>query len=57
MAKIIVGIDFGTSTTAVRWRKEDSDEVHVLNDSNGRTVIEPSLYRMITGNGYMAGGL
>ena len=44
MAKIIVGIDFGTSTTAVRWRKEDSDEVHVLNDSNGRTVIDTAIF-------------
>ena len=52
MAKIIVGIDFGTSTTVVRWRKEDSDEIHVIKDSNGHTVIDSS--RRIVMSGFSA---
>ena len=34
MSKIIVGIDFGTSTTVVRWRMENDPIIHSVMDGN-----------------------
>ena len=50
MAKIIVGIDFGTSTTVVRWRKEDSDEIHVINGGDGQSKVIDSAIFIPNGN-------
>lgn len=45
MAKLIVGIDFGTSTTVVRWRRENEDVVHTITDSNGMdSVIDSAIF-------------
>lgn len=41
--KLIVGIDFGTSTTVVRYRMENSNEIHVLKDANGIGDIIPTV--------------
>ena len=44
--KLIVGIDFGTSTTVVRYRMENSNEIKSLVDANGINEIIPSvIYR------------
>jgi hypothetical protein len=44
--KLIVGIDFGTSTTVVRYRMENSNEIKSLLDANGINEIIPSvIYR------------
>lgn len=41
--KLIVGIDFGTSTTVLRYREENSDEIHVLKDADNKSDIIPTL--------------
>ena len=41
--KLIVGIDFGTSTTVVRYRMEDSDVIQSLKDANGTSDIIPTI--------------
>lgn len=41
--KLIVGIDFGTSTTVVRYRMEDSDVIQSLKDANGTSDIIPTV--------------
>ena len=43
MTKLIVGIDFGTSTTVVRYRMEGSDEILPVRDGNGVDVYSPSV--------------
>ena len=44
--KLIVGIDFGTSTTVVRYRMENSNVIESLIDANGESEIIPSaIYR------------
>lgn len=43
--KLIVGIDFGTSTTVVRYRMENSDEIKSLNDVDGSNIIPSAIYR------------
>lgn len=42
--KLIVGLDFGTSTTVVRYRLEGSDVVQKLED-NGKSVIPTLIFR------------
>ena len=41
--KLIVGIDFGTSTTVVRYRMEDSDDIYSLKDPSGNSDIFPTV--------------
>lgn len=41
--KLIVGIDFGTSTTVVRYRMEDSEIIQSLKDANGRSDVIPTV--------------
>ena len=41
--KLIVGIDFGTSTTVVRYRMEDSDVIYSLKDQSGNSDIFPTV--------------
>lgn len=41
--KLIVGIDFGTSTTVVRYRMEDSEVIQSLKDANGTSDIIPTV--------------
>ncbi len=56
MAKLIVGIDFGTSTTVVRWRREDSDIVHTITDSNGMDpVINSAIFIPKVGENWIFG--
>ena len=40
---MIVGIDFGTSTTVVRYREDDSDVIQTIKDSSGVSDIIPSV--------------
>ena len=40
--KLIVGIDFGTSTTVVRYKKEGTDIVLPVKDLNGMSDVIPS---------------
>lgn len=42
MAKLIVGIDFGTSTTVVRYSLEGSGVIYPVKDANGTSDIIPS---------------
>ena len=42
MAKLIVGIDFGTSTTVVRYKMEGSKEISSVKDLNGTSDFIPS---------------
>ena len=47
MAKLIVGIDFGTSTTVVRYKKEGTDNILPVKDQNGTSDYIPSaIFRM-----------
>lgn len=49
--KLIVGIDFGTSTTVVRYRMEDSNIIQSLKDDNGTKEIIPTvIFRYSDGN-------
>ena len=41
--KLIVGIDFGTSTTVVRYRVDGSDVIQTIKDKNGVSDIIPSV--------------
>lgn len=43
MKKLIIGIDFGTSTTVVRYKLEGSDTLCTIKDSDGRSDIIPSV--------------
>ena len=40
--KLIVGIDFGTSTTVVRYREEGSSVIQAVRADNGKSEIIPS---------------
>lgn len=47
MSKLIVGIDFGTSTTVVRYKKEGTENVLPIKDQNGTSDYIPSaIFRM-----------
>ena len=49
--KLIVGIDFGTSTTVVRYRLENSDRIEVVTDANRMSAIIPTvIFRSPEGN-------
>ena len=41
--KLIVGIDFGTSTTVVRYRLENSDVIQTVTDADGMSAIIPTV--------------
>lgn len=41
--KLIVGIDFGTSTTCVKYKWEGSDPINSIKDANGVTDIIPTV--------------
>lgn len=41
--KLIVGIDFGTSTTVVRYRVEGSKDIHSIKDTDGLSDTIPSV--------------
>ena len=41
--KLIVGIDFGTSTTVVRYRLENSDDIKTVKDADGISDIIPTV--------------
>ena len=41
--KLIVGIDFGTSTTVVRYREEGTDVIQSLTIDNGKSGIIPTV--------------
>ncbi len=41
--KLIIGIDFGTSTTVVRYKWEGSDTISSIKDSDGNSDIIPSV--------------
>lgn len=43
--KLIVGIDFGTSTTVVRYRMEDSNIIQSIKESNGNDIIPSVIYK------------
>lgn len=49
MARII-GIDFGTSTTVVRYRNDGDIDTKEIIDSNGRQTIPTAIYRSANGN-------
>lgn len=50
MEKLIVGIDFGTSTTVVRYKKEGTDNILPVKDQNGTSDYIPSaIFRMEDG--------
>ena len=40
--KLIVGIDFGTSTTVVRYKEEGTDVIKPIKDADGVSDIIPS---------------
>lgn len=42
MTKLIVGIDFGTSTTVVRYKREGTDNIVPIKDKDGVSDIIPS---------------
>lgn len=47
MTKLIVGIDFGTSTTVVRYKKEGTEDILSVKDLNGTKEFIPStIFRM-----------
>ena len=41
--KLIVGIDFGTSTTVVRYKLENSDDIKTVKDADGISDIIPTV--------------
>lgn len=41
--KLIVGIDFGTSTTVVRYRVDGSDVIQTIKDKNGASDVIPTV--------------
>ena len=47
--KLIVGIDFGTSTTVVRYKKEGTDDILPVKDLNGNSDVIPSAIFRIAG--------
>lgn len=49
--KLIVGIDFGTSTTVVRYKKEGSDDISDVKDMNGTSDFIPSAIFRMDGQG------
>lgn len=42
---LIVGIDFGTSTTVVRYRQASSNEIHEIKGEDGKNVIPSFMLR------------
>ncbi len=49
--KLIVGIDFGTSTTVVRYKEEGTNNIKAIKDADGRSDIIPSVIFRHTANG------
>ena len=49
MAKLIVGIDFGTSTTVVRYKNTGTNDILPVRDKNGQNTYIPSAIFRIQG--------
>jgi molecular chaperone DnaK (HSP70) len=47
--KLIVGIDFGTSTTVVRYKEEGTDVIKPIKDADGVSDIIPSAIFRVDG--------